>query len=189
MSQAASGEQGVSPNKAPTSHDAQDARWTGFRRSTWAGVLAGPTFLLDVMARRWRAARAFLGSTAGALKLGGSVADGEARPPAGTPAADPAPSEPVGARAHVVWAPNASDELLRLAVEVGGIGIYETDFEQNRTRFSPELCATLGLPAGEEMAYAEASRVFDERDRAAVNASLDAAGNSTNEGKWSGVYR
>jgi PAS domain S-box-containing protein len=171
------------------SHDAQDDRWTGFRRSTWAGVLAGPTFLLDVMARRWRAARAFLGSTAGALKLGGSVADGEPRPPAGTPAADPARSVPAGARAHVVWAPNASDELLRLAVQVGGIGIYETDFEQNRARFSPELCDILGLPVGMEMTVAEASRFFDERDRAAVNASLEAAGSSADEGKWSGLHR
>src|SRR5262245_31440100 len=30
--------------------------------------------------------------------------------------------------AHQIWAPNESDELLRLAVQVGGIGIYETDF-------------------------------------------------------------
>jgi PAS domain S-box-containing protein len=91
--------------------------------------------------------------------------------------------------AHAIWAPNESDELLRLAVQVGGIGIYETDLEQSRTRFSPELCAILGVPAGTEMAYAEASRVFDERDRASVNASVEAAVNSTDEGKWSGVHR
>ena len=91
--------------------------------------------------------------------------------------------------ADAIWAPNESDELLRLAVQVGGIGIYETDFEQSQTRFSPEFCAILGLPAGTEMTYAEASRVFDERDRAAVNASLEAAVNSADEGKWSGVHR
>ena len=39
------------------------------------------------------------------------------------------------------------------------------------------------------MAYAEASRVFDERDRASVNASVEAAVNSADEGKWSGVHR
>ena len=93
------------------------------------------------------------------------------------------------AHARTIWAPNESDELLRLAVQVGGIGIYETDLEQSRTRFSPELCAILGVPAGTEMAYAEASRVFDERDRASVNASVEAAVNSTDEGKWSGVHR
>ena len=91
--------------------------------------------------------------------------------------------------ADPIWAPNESDELLRLAVQVGGIGIYETDFEQSRTRFSPELCAILGLPAGTEMTYAEASRLFDERDRAAVNASVEAARTSADEGKWSGVHR
>jgi PAS domain S-box-containing protein len=93
------------------------------------------------------------------------------------------------AHARTIWAPNESDELLRLAVQVGGIGIYETDLEQGRTRFSPELCAILGLPAETEMTYAEASRVFDERDRASVNASVEAAVNSADEGKWSGVHR
>jgi PAS domain S-box-containing protein len=91
--------------------------------------------------------------------------------------------------ADAIWAPNESDELLRLAVQVGGIGVYETDFEQSQTRFSPELCAILGVPAGTEMTYAESSRLFDERDRAAVNASLEAAVNSADEGKWSGVHR
>jgi PAS domain-containing protein len=73
--------------------------------------------------------------------------------------------------------------------QVGGIGIYETDLEQGRTRFSPQLCAILGLPVGTEMAYAEAAQLFDERDRAAVNASVEAAGSSADEGKWSGVHR
>ena len=84
------------------------------------------------------------------------------------------------ARAHArtIWSPSESDELLRLAVQVGGIGIYETDIEHGRTRFSPELCAILGLPAETDMTYAEASRVFDERDRAAVSASVEAAGSS-----------
>ena len=90
---------------------------------------------------------------------------------------------------RATWAPNESDELLRLAVQVGGIGIYETDFEQSRTRFSPELCAILGLPAETDMTYAEASQVFDERDRAAVSASVEAAGVSADRGKWSGVHR
>src|SRR5687768_15759351 len=98
-------------------------------------------------------------------------------------------SEFGNAPARTISATSESDELLRLAVQVGGIGIYETDFEENRTRFSPELCAILGLPAGTEMTYAAASRLFDKRDRAAVNASLEAAGNSADEGKWSGVHR
>jgi PAS domain S-box-containing protein len=93
------------------------------------------------------------------------------------------------AAARTIWAPNESDELLRLAVQVGGIGIYETDFEQDRTRFSPELCNILGLPAGTEMSYADASRLFHEHDRAVVNASVEAARTSDDEGKWSGVHQ
>ena len=101
----------------------------------------------------------------------------------------PARRETAAARARTIWAPNESDELLRLAVQVGGIGIYETDFEQDRTRFSPELCTILGRPAGTEMSYAEASRLFHEHDRAAVDASVEAARTSADEGKWSGVHQ
>jgi len=82
-----------------------------------------------------------------------------------------------------------TDELLRLAVQVGGIGIYETDLERNRTRFSPELCVILGLPVGSEMTYEEASRLFDARDRADVTAKVEAAASSCDKGKWSGVHR
>ena len=67
------------------------------------------------------------------------------------------------------------DELLRLAVQVGGVGIFQTDFERDRTRFSPELCSLLGLPVGTEMTFAQASRLFDESDQAAVQASVEAA--------------
>ena len=51
------------------------------------------------------------------------------------------------AHASRIPASDESGELLRLAVRVGGIGIFETDLERGRTRFSPELCAILGLPA------------------------------------------
>ena len=44
-----------------------------------------------------------------------------------------------------------SDELLRLAMEVGRIGVFETDLKQKRTHFSPELCAIIGLPPGTVM--------------------------------------
>ena len=81
------------------------------------------------------------------------------------------------------------DELLRLAIQVGGIGIYQTDFERDRTRFSPELCSILGLPVGTEMTFTQASRLFDERDQAQVEASMEAAYRSADRGKWSGVHR
>jgi PAS domain S-box-containing protein len=81
------------------------------------------------------------------------------------------------------------DELLRLAVQVGAVGIYQTDFERDRTRFSPELCGILGLPVGTEMSFAQASRLFDERDQAPVRASVETASRSADRGKWSGVHR
>jgi PAS domain S-box-containing protein len=94
--------------------------------------------------------------------------------------------EPAGAR---VIGDVTVDELLHLAVEVGGIGIYESDFERDRTRFSPELCAILGLPVGTEMTFTQASQLFDERDLPAVQASLEAAARSADRGRWRGVHR
>ena len=76
-----------------------------------------------------------------------------------------------------------TDELLRLAVEVGGIGIYATDLKQNRTRFSPELCAMLALPVGTEMTHEEASRLFEARDRAEVMAKVEAAATTAEIGR------
>ncbi len=85
---------------------------------------------------------------------------------------------------------NAGTELLLpLAVEVGGIGIFETDLERKRTRFSPELCTILGLPVGTEMPYAEAWQLIDERDRHTIQARVHAARTTTDRGKWSGLCR
>src|SRR5215471_540155 len=81
------------------------------------------------------------------------------------------------------------DELLRLAVDLGRIGIYETDFELNETRFSPELCSILGLWPGTRMSSERAVLLFHEEDRLAVQQSLDAAENGPDKGKWSGVHR
>ena len=88
-------------------------------------------------------------------------------------------------RPRPVWVTNESDELLRLAIRVGGIGIFESDLEHGRTRFSPELCAMLGLPVGTEMASEQAWQFFDARDVPAVKANVEAS----QTGQWSGVYR
>jgi PAS domain S-box-containing protein len=82
-----------------------------------------------------------------------------------------------------------SDLLLSLAVEAGSIGIFETDLERRRTRFSPELCDILGLPIGTEMPYEEAFGLIDERDREVIRVKAEAARNSADRGKWSGVCR
>jgi PAS domain S-box-containing protein len=87
------------------------------------------------------------------------------------------------------WTERDGAALVHLAIQAGGIGIYDTDFEQNRTRFSPELCAILGLAEGAQMTYAEASKLFHEDDRPSVTARVEAAGKSTNRGNWSGIHR
>ncbi len=171
------------------SHDVQDGHATGFRQLTWAGLLAGKASLLG-LARRWTAARIAIEPRLGSThKPSASGADETEQRLAEPGAPEAAANEHASAGAPPIWAANESDELLRLAVQVGGIGIYDTDFEGNRTRFSPELCAILGLPAGTELTQAEASGRFDTRDQAAVTASLEAALNSADEGKWSGLHR
>jgi PAS domain-containing protein len=80
-------------------------------------------------------------------------------------------------------------ELQALESVLGGVGVFETDFDRNRTRFSPGLCAILGLPRGTEMTFSQATLLFDEGDRAAVKASVEAAPFSPERGKWAGVYR
>ena len=92
-------------------------------------------------------------------------------------------------RAPQIWGANESDELLRLAIQVGGIGIYETDFERDRSRFSPELCAILGLPVGAEMTYEEATFLYHGRDRVTAIARADASAHSHEKGRWSSVHR
>jgi len=75
---------------------------------------------------------------------------------------------------RAIWPQSESNELLRLAIEVGGIGIFENDLKRKRTRLSPELCAILGLPVATEMPYEEAWGLVDERDRAAFEAAANA---------------
>jgi PAS domain S-box-containing protein len=99
------------------------------------------------------------------------------------------PSETATSSASTIWTQDESGELLHLAVQVGGIGIFDTDLERKRTRFSPELCVILGLPAETEMDYADSSRLVDERDRAAVNAVMEAARESCDVGAWNCVHR
>jgi PAS domain S-box-containing protein len=82
-----------------------------------------------------------------------------------------------------------TDQFLSLAVQVGSLGIFESDLEHQQTDFSPELCGILGLPIGTKMSYDMAMRLFDQRDRPAVQARAEAAINSADRGKWSAVCR
>jgi PAS domain S-box-containing protein len=82
-----------------------------------------------------------------------------------------------------------SDELLRLAMEVGGIGVFETDLKEKLTHFSPELCAIIGLPAGTVMPSEDAWKFVHEDDREAMRANAESADSSAQKGRWSGVHR
>jgi PAS domain S-box-containing protein len=82
-----------------------------------------------------------------------------------------------------------ADELLRLAMEVGGIGVFETDLKQKRTQFSPELCAIIGLPPGTVMPSEDAWKFIHEADRESMRARVEAAASAAEKGKWSGVHR
>lgn len=91
--------------------------------------------------------------------------------------------------ARALWPESESNELLRLAIEVAGIGIFENDLRRKQIRFSPELCAIFGLPVGTEMPYEEAWRQVDERDRRAFEAAANGDASSAEQGKWSEVCR
>jgi signal transduction histidine kinase len=94
-------------------------------------------------------------------------------------------------RGNVRWGPAGDDTIgvLPLALEVGGIGVYEADLQHKGVRFSPELCNILGLPAGTEMSYRDASRLIDDRDRETIRAAVEQSVRGAEPGKWSGVCR
>jgi PAS domain S-box-containing protein len=144
--------------------------------------------MVDLMARPGigaRIHRSLFGLTA---TLHGLL-EGKARRSVNSVIAWPVRSAIAGKRALTIWTPDESRDLLHLAIQGGCIGIYDTDFGQNTTRFSPELCNILGLPPNSAMTYPEASRLFHEADREAVQANVESARHSTDEGKWSGVHR
>ncbi|TCZ59851.1 PAS domain-containing protein [Roseicella aquatilis] len=70
-----------------------------------------------------------------------------------------------------------SEELLRVAMEAGGLGAWETDSETDHTRWCPRLAAMLGLPpVTMEMSLAEMEALIHPQDRAALlGAYRDAA--------------
>lgn len=75
--------------------------------------------------------------------------------------------------------------ILPLALEVGRIGVFQTDFERKRTNLSPELCSLLGFPVDTVLSYADASEIFHEEDRARVQAAAEKALHAPDLGHWS----
>jgi PAS domain-containing protein len=80
-------------------------------------------------------------------------------------------------------------QLLELAAQIGGIGIFESAVDCKLIRLSPELCGILGLPEGTEIALADAAHLIDARDRRAVKRSVRAAIKSPDRDNWSSTHR
>jgi signal transduction histidine kinase len=84
---------------------------------------------------------------------------------------------------------NATDELLKLGIELAGIGIFQTELQRKRTRYSPELCEMLRLPAGTELPYEDTWRFVHADDQQTMRADIEAAVHAGAQGYWNGVYR
>src|SRR5688572_1792625 len=65
---------------------------------------------------------------------------------------------------------SATDELLKLGIELAGIGIFQTDLQRKCTRYSPELCEMLRLPAGTELPYEDTWRFVHADDQQTMRA-------------------
>jgi PAS domain S-box-containing protein len=82
-----------------------------------------------------------------------------------------------------------SEERLRAAVEAGAIGILDVDYEKGFARFSPELCAILGVPPGTETAAEKAYFFVDPRDLPDIEARLQQAKSSDGDVSWRAEFR
>jgi PAS domain S-box-containing protein len=76
----------------------------------------------------------------------------------------------------------ASEERLRAAVEAGAIGIFDADFAMGQGRFSPELCAMLGLPVGTHVTLQQAFSFVLPRDLERFTQELDRASGPHGDG-------
>ncbi|MBI5383910.1 MAG: PAS domain S-box protein [Verrucomicrobia bacterium] len=75
-----------------------------------------------------------------------------------------------------------NEERLRLAVEAGEIGTYETDFQAGRMRFNHQFCRILGLPAGSELTHEETERLIHPDDRERTRKEFAASRNPASGG-------
>lgn len=67
-------------------------------------------------------------------------------------------------RENAIRALVQSEQRLRVANEVGGIGTYDIDLRTRRVSFSSELCAIFGLSPGAELDVREAVRLIHPDD-------------------------
>jgi len=76
-----------------------------------------------------------------------------------------------------------SEKRLRLANETANIGTYFADFETDCVRYSPELCAMLGVESGIERKLEDGFQFVKLEDLRQVRASFNAAINPAGDGR------
>ncbi len=81
----------------------------------------------------------------------------------------------ITARKEVEESLRESEERLRLANETANIGTYYADIETDCARYSPELCAMLGVESGIDRTLEDGFQFVKLEDLRRVRASFDAA--------------
>jgi PAS domain S-box-containing protein len=82
---------------------------------------------------------------------------------------------------------NSSAEVLRLALELGSIGVFCSDLIKGTTVISRQLCCIVGIPETETIDHESAMRLIHVDDRDAVIAATMQA--RAREGRWSADCR
>src|SRR5512138_3719748 len=82
-----------------------------------------------------------------------------------------------------------SEERFRLATESAGVGILDYDVAADRSVWSPEVCAVLGIQPGGSATLAEALTFVHPDDRARVERAVGAAIDPRGSGAFTEEFR
>ena len=89
----------------------------------------------------------------------------------------------ITARKQVEESLRESEEQLRLVNEAANIGTYFAEFEQDRVRYSPELCAILGVEFGIDRKLEDVFQFVSPEDLRQIRTDFDAAINPAGDGR------
>lgn len=89
----------------------------------------------------------------------------------------------ITARKEVEESLRESEERLRLANEAANIGTYLGDIEADQVRYSPELCAMLGVEAGIDRKLEDGFQFVQPEDLPKLRADFNAAINPSGNGR------
>jgi PAS domain S-box-containing protein len=90
---------------------------------------------------------------------------------------------------RVEGALRASEERLRLATRSAGIGVFDYDAGAERTLWSPELCALVGVPVGTIRSINDVLGLVHPDDRARFINGVAATNDLRGDGKFSDEFR